>query len=168
MSSVREDRTNLERAVIEQLMEENGRWMLIELERASGIEKRTSTGYCAVRYTYAKSQRDIEEIWARAYEPELKRQSAVWGHAESPRRQEIRQYPSSVKLMVIVAYDVKGHFGCHFVLHGKTLTAQYCMDFLVQQIRRDVRDKHPDLVDSAIILYDNATPHKSECVWQLL
>ncbi len=34
-------RTDVARAVIEQLMDENRRWTLLELERASGIEKRT-------------------------------------------------------------------------------------------------------------------------------
>ena len=29
----------------------------------------------------------IDETWVRAYEPELKRQSAEWRHEGSPRRQ---------------------------------------------------------------------------------
>ncbi|GFY39119.1 uncharacterized protein TNIN_408651 [Trichonephila inaurata madagascariensis] len=93
----------------------------------------------------------------RAYELELKRQSAEWRHAGSPRRQKVRQNPSSVKLMVIVAFDVRGVLVCHFVPHGRTVTAQYYMDFLVRQVQRGVRDKCPDLVDSAIILLGNAT-----------
>ena len=47
----------------------------------------------------------IEETWIRAYEPELKRHSAEWRHEGSPRRQNFRQNPSPVKLMVILAYD---------------------------------------------------------------
>ncbi|GFQ71664.1 HTH_48 domain-containing protein [Trichonephila clavata] len=47
-------RTDFTRAVIEQLMDEDRRWTLLELERASGIEKRTVTGYCVMSYTYAK------------------------------------------------------------------------------------------------------------------
>ena len=50
----------------------------------------------------------IHEIWARAYEPELKRQSAEWRHEGSPRRQKFRQNPSPVKLMEILAYDIQG------------------------------------------------------------
>ncbi len=34
-------RTDVARAVIEQLMDEDRQWTLLELERASGIEKRT-------------------------------------------------------------------------------------------------------------------------------
>ena len=50
----------------------------------------------------------IDETWVRACEPELKRQSAEWRHEGSPRRQKFRHNPSSVKLMVILAYDVQG------------------------------------------------------------
>ena len=46
----------------------------------------------------------IDETWVRAYEPELKRQSAEWRHEKSPRRQKFRQNSSPVKLMVILAY----------------------------------------------------------------
>ncbi|GFQ93207.1 hypothetical protein TNCT_527021 [Trichonephila clavata] len=35
-------RTDLARAVIEHVMDEDRRWMLLELERASGIEKRAT------------------------------------------------------------------------------------------------------------------------------
>ena len=49
----------------------------------------------------------VDETWVRAYEPELKRQSAEWRHEGSPRRQNFRQNPSPVKLMVILAYDVQ-------------------------------------------------------------
>ncbi|GFT75595.1 uncharacterized protein TNCV_1135601 [Trichonephila clavipes] len=47
---------------------------------------------------------------------------------------------------------------------GRTLTAQYYRDFLV---RLGAWYKRPDLVDIAIILNDNARPHKEECAWQL-
>ncbi|GFR07309.1 uncharacterized protein TNCT_88081 [Trichonephila clavata] len=91
-----------------------------------------------------------------------------WRPAGSPMRQQVRQNPSPVKLMVIVMYDVRGVIVCLFVHHGGTVTAQYYRDLLVRQIRRGFRDKRQDLVDSAIIMHDNARPHKAECVRQLL
>ena len=51
----------------------------------------------------------------RAYEPELKRQSAEWRDEGSPRRQKFRKNPSPVKLMAILAYDVQGVILCHMV-----------------------------------------------------
>ncbi|GFV64566.1 histone-lysine N-methyltransferase SETMAR [Trichonephila clavipes] len=72
----------------------------------------------------------IDEFWASAYEPELKRQSAEWQQGGLSRRQKNL---SPVKLMVIVAYDVRDVIVCHFVSHGRELTAQYYRDFLVRQ-----------------------------------
>ena len=54
----------------------------------------------------------IDETWVRAYELELKRQSAEWRHEGSPRRQKFRQNPSPVKLMVILTYDIQGVILC--------------------------------------------------------
>ena len=83
----------------------------------------------------------IDETWVRAYEPELKRQSAEWRHEGSPRRQKFRQNPSSVKLMVILAYDLQGVIFCHFVPHGETVNAQYYAAYLQNHLHRAVRRK---------------------------
>ena len=60
----------------------------------------------------------IDETWIRAYEPELKRQSAEWRHKRSPRGQKFRQNQSPVKLMVILG-DIQGVILCHCVPHGE-------------------------------------------------
>ncbi|GFV62264.1 histone-lysine N-methyltransferase SETMAR [Trichonephila clavipes] len=160
-------------------MNDDRRWTLLELERTSGIEKRTV-------HEILRNKLHLRKIAARwvphamtkfkggcamqyapttlAYEPKLKRQSTEWRHAGSPKRQK----PFPVKLIVIVAYDVRSVIVCNFVPHGRTVTAQYYRDFLVRQVRHGVRDKRPDLVDSAIIQHDNTRPHKAECVRQLL
>ena len=106
----------------------------------------------------------IDETWVRAYEPELKRQSAEWRHKGSPRRQKFRQNPSPVKLIVILAYDVQGVILSHFVPHSETVNAQYNAE---NHLRRAVRRKRPQL-QNVIILHDNATPHKAICVRDLL
>ncbi|PRD32215.1 UNVERIFIED_CONTAM: hypothetical protein NCL1_21175 [Trichonephila clavipes] len=49
----------------------------------------------------------IDEFWARAYEPELKR----------------------VKLMIIVAYDFRGVILYHFAPQGRKVTTKYYRDF---------------------------------------
>ncbi|GFQ86930.1 uncharacterized protein TNCT_254871 [Trichonephila clavata] len=45
-------RTDLARAVIKQLMDEDRRWTLLELERANGTEKRTSNALSCQLYVY--------------------------------------------------------------------------------------------------------------------
>ena len=87
----------------------------------------------------------IDETWVRAYEPELKRQSAEWRHEGSSRRQKFRQNLSPVKLMVILAYDVQGVILCHFVTHRETVNAQYYAAYLQNHLRRSVRRKRPQL-----------------------
>ena len=87
----------------------------------------------------------IDETWVRAYEPELKHQSAEWIHEGSPRRQKFRQNPSPVKLIVILACDVQGVILCHFVPHGETVNAQYYAAYLQNHLRRAVRRKWPHL-----------------------
>ncbi|GFQ94400.1 histone-lysine N-methyltransferase SETMAR [Trichonephila clavata] len=67
--------------------------------------------------------------------------------------------------MVIVTYDFRSVIVCYCVPHFIAMTSEY---YRVRQVRRGVRDKHPDLVDSTIILHDNARPHKSERVRQIL
>ena len=57
--------------------------------------------------------------------------------------------------MVIVTYDFQGVIVCHFVPCGRIVTAHYYKDLPVHQVQRGVRDKRPNLVDSAIILQDH-------------
>ena len=83
----------------------------------------------------------IYETWVRAYEPELKRQSAEWRHEGSLRRQKFRQNSSPVKLMVILAYDVHGVILCHFVPRDETVNAQSYAAYLQNYLRRAVRRK---------------------------
>ena len=68
----------------------------------------------------------------------MKRQSAEWRHEGSPRRQKFRQNSSPVKLMVILAYDVRGVILC-LVPHGETVNAQYYAAYLQNHLRRAVR-----------------------------
>ena len=87
----------------------------------------------------------IDETWVRAYEPELKRHSAEWRHEGLPRRQKFRHNPSPVKVMVILAYDVQRVILCHFVPHSETVNAQYHAAYMINNLRRVVRHKRPQL-----------------------
>ena len=83
----------------------------------------------------------IDETWVRAYEPELKCQSAEWRHEGSPQTQKFCQNPSPV----ILVYDVQGVILCHFVPHGETVNAQYYTAYLQNHLRCAVRLKWPQL-----------------------
>ena len=85
------------------------------------------------------------KTWLRAYEPELKCQSAEWRHDGSPRRQKFPHNPSPVKLMVILAYDVQGVILCHIVPRGELVNAQYYAAYLQNHLRRAARRKRLQL-----------------------
>ena len=67
----------------------------------------------------------LDEVWARAYELEMKWQSNVWHHYGSPRKTKVRQNPSNAKVMVIFAYDNAGIILTHAVPQHRTVTGQY-------------------------------------------
>ena len=106
----------------------------------------------------------IDETWVRAYEPELKCQSAEWRHVGSTRRKKYRQNPSPVKLMLILSYDVTERFT---VIFYHMVNAQYYIAYLHNHLRRAVRCKRPQL-QNVIIFHENSTPHKAICVRDLL
>jgi hypothetical protein len=71
-----------------------------------------------------------DEIWARSYEPHLKRQSKKWKHPGSPRPKKVRPTQSNVKAMFIVAYDIDGVILHHTVPQRQTVNAAYYCNFL--------------------------------------
>ena len=102
----------------------------------------------------------IDETWVRSYEPELKRQSAEWRRPGSPRPIKFRQKPSSVKLMLISAYDTSGIILSHFVPPGETVTAAYYSNYLKVHLRQAIRKKRDNL-QIPLILHDNAAAHRA-------
>jgi len=112
----------------------------------------------------------LDEAWARAYEPEMKRQSNEWRHYGSPRKTKLRQNPSNAKVMIIFAYYSAGIILTHAVPQHTTVTGQYYADFFEHHLRRALRKKRPHFLgeNTPIILHDNARPHVTGVVNQLL
>jgi len=100
----------------------------------------------------------LDEVWARAYESEMKRQSN-----ESSWKTKVRQNPSNAKVTVIFTYDSAGIILTHDVPHHRTVTGQYYADFLEHHLHRAFLGEN-----TPIILHDNARPHFADVVSQLL
>jgi len=64
-----------------------------------------------------------------------------------------------MKLMAIVAYDVKVVFLCHPIPQGQTMNALYYKSFMQYQLRSAVRKKCPEQALNAIIQSENAVAH---------
>jgi len=85
----------------------------------------------------------LDEAWARAYEPEMKRQSNEWRHYGSPGKTKVRQNLSNAKVMLIFAYDSAGIILTNAVPQHRTVTGQYYADFLERHLCRAFRKKRP-------------------------
>lgn len=110
-----------------------------------------------------------DETWCFQYDPESKRQSAVWKAPSSPKAQKTRRVPSKIKTMLITFFDSKGIIHKEFVPHGQTVTAVFYLDVmkrLMARIRR-VRPEYRD-PESWSLLHDNAPSHNSIIVRQFL
>ncbi|XP_035229771.1 histone-lysine N-methyltransferase SETMAR-like [Stegodyphus dumicola] len=103
----------------------------------------------------------IDETWARAYEPELKRQSNELCHQCSPRPQKFRQEPSRVKVMLIMAYDWEGVILTHAAPEVQTVNADYYCRFLQHHLPPAMRRKCSRLLHNnlPIVLHNNARCH---------
>jgi len=112
----------------------------------------------------------LDEAWVRAYEPEMKRQSNEWRHYGSPRKTKVRQNPSIAKVIVIFAYNSASIILTHAVPQHRTVTGQYYANFLEHHLRRALQKKRPHFLgeNTPIILHDNARPHVTDVVNQLL
>lgn len=111
----------------------------------------------------------IDETWARAYEPQLKRQSNEWRHHGSPRKVTVRNTTTNVKAMLIIAYDCDGVIINHTVPQRQTVTAEYYCNFLQNNLRAALRRKRRHFLNNPpIILHDNARAHAAVAVTDLL
>jgi len=61
-----------------------------------------------------------DETWVYQYDPEMKRQSAQWKTANSPRPKKFRQSKSRVKTMLLTFFHVRGIVHYEFVPTGQS------------------------------------------------
>ena len=62
-----------------------------------------------------------DETWCNHYEPESKRQSMEWRHANSPSKKKFKMLPSAGKVMCIVFRFRKGAILLDFLEPGQTI-----------------------------------------------
>jgi hypothetical protein len=109
------------------------------------------------------------ETWVRDFEPQLKSQSSQWKHATSPRPKKCRRQQSKVKLMMIMAYDKNGVIATDGVPPGSTVTVAYCRKFLQDVLHPKICQKRSAMFAAGVlILHDNARPHASGAVSEIL
>ena len=70
--------------------------------------------------------------------------------------------------MIIVAYDSTGGVLVHAGPREKTVNADYYYNFLQTNLRAAIRKKRLHLLNSIILLHDNARPHTALVFQDLL
>ena len=110
-----------------------------------------------------------DESWIYCYEPETKRQSSQWKHADSPRPEKARQSKSTHKILMIPFFDSTGMIYMQWVPTGQTVNKEYYAEVL-RGFRKRFRRKRPALFKSGqwyFHLY-NAPVHNSILVTNYL
>ena len=111
-----------------------------------------------------------DESWIYCYDPETKRQSSQWKHADSPRPKKARQSKYTHKLLMIPFFvDRTDLIYMHWVPTGKTVNTEYYVEVLSEFGKRFPR-KRPALFKSGQWHFhqDNAPVHNSILVTDYL
>ena len=103
-----------------------------------------------------------DESWIYCYNPEIKRQSSQWKHADSPRSKKVRQSKSTHKLLMIPFFNCTGRIYLHWVPTGQTVNKEYYVEVL-RDFRKKFLGKRPALFKSGQWHFhqDNAPVHNS-------
>ena len=103
-----------------------------------------------------------DETWIYCYDPETKRQSSQWKHADSSRPKKARQSKSTHKLLMVPFFDSTGMIYMHWVPTGQTVNKEYYVEVL-REFRRRFLGKGLSLFKSGQWHFhqDNAPVHNS-------
>lgn len=106
-----------------------------------------------------------DETWMRSYEPLLKRQSAEWRSAESPRPKKAVRGLAKLKTMHIVFYSSKKILVDYAVPQGTTVNAELYRWVLINKLRPAIYKKQPEILEAGpILLHDGVGPHQAAYV----
>ena len=109
------------------------------------------------------------ESWIYCYDPETKRQSSQWKHADSPRPKKARQSKPTHKLLMIPFFDSIGMIYMHWVPTGQTVNKEYYVEVLRESGRYSVgRGQHSSNGVSGIstrTMHQSTTPSLSHTIW---
>lgn len=109
-----------------------------------------------------------DETWVYGYDPETKVQGSQWKSPSAPRAKKARQSGSSIKVMLIVFFDLDGIVLAEFVPRNTTVNSEYYKG-LLERLINDVCVKRPEKWASGFILHHSSAPyHTSLLVQQCL
>ena len=109
-----------------------------------------------------------DETWVCGYDPETRVQSSQWKSPISPHAKKARQLRSTIKVIMIVFFDLDGILRAEFVPRNTTVNSEYYKE-LLECLRNDLCRKWPEKWANSFILHHDNTPcHTSFLVQQFL
>ena len=110
-----------------------------------------------------------DKTWVYSWDPQLKSQSAEWRSQDSLCPQKVQYKQGAVKVMHIMFFDAKGVLVNWAVPPGTTVNGDYYQWFLQQKLHPAICKKHPQLLETGVVLlHDNAPAHCKRSVVDLL
>jgi histone-lysine N-methyltransferase SETMAR len=110
----------------------------------------------------------VDESWMHSFDPQLKQQNAEWCAPMSPRKKIARCSQGALKVMHVMFLSQNGLVLDHPVPVGTTVNGRYYCSLLQHKVRKALWRKQPELLEcGAILLQDNATPHRHHDVQNL-
>ncbi|UYV76479.1 hypothetical protein LAZ67_14000549 [Cordylochernes scorpioides] len=171
---------------ITDLIKENPRTTLLELEQDTGISKTT------IGRIVTKSKRLLQnssqdsslmskncvglqpiitgyETWVYGYDPETKHQSAEWRCQGELRPKKSRLLKSRNKVLLVAFLDKKGIFHHEYIPAGQTVIKDMYLGIL-RRLREAIRKKRPEKWTNGgwILHHDNARPHTAHLMTSFL
>jgi hypothetical protein len=111
----------------------------------------------------------VDESWMHSFDPQLKQQNAEWRASTSPRKKIAWHSQGSLKVMHVMFFSRNGIVLGHPMPVGTTVNGRYYCLLLQHKVRKAVCRKQPELLErGAILLQDNATPHRHRDVQNLV
>jgi hypothetical protein len=104
-----------------------------------------------------------------SFDPQLKQQNVEWRAPMSPKKKIARRSLGALKVMHVMFFSRNGLVLYHPMPIGTTVNGRYYCSLLQHKVRKALRRKQPELLKrGAILLQDNATPHRHHDVQNLV
>ena len=108
-----------------------------------------------------------DETWCHHYEPESKRQSMEWRHANSPSKKKFKTQPSAGKVMCTIFWDSQGVILVDVLEPGATVNSERYKQTLTK-LKSRISRVRPEKKTNFYLQHDNARPHTSFVTTQLI
>ena len=98
-----------------------------------------------------------DETWMHLFEPENKQHNSIWEHPSSPSPTKALISKFAGKVMTIIFCVIQSIILNHFVPPNTTVTGNYYVTIIKSNMFSVIKQKHPQLVKSGILLHHDAS-----------